>query len=57
MTVDEAKELKNQLQLDIKELIEKFDEATGVRVNHVHVGIYETLSGKRVYRVSVDVEF
>ena len=57
MEIQKAKELRDQLQQDILELIQKFEEETETHVNYVNLDSVQMLKNPLPYTVKVEVEF
>ena len=57
MEIQKAKELRNQLQEDILNLIQKFEEETETYVHYVNLDSVQMLKNPLPNTVKVEVEF
>ena len=57
MEIQKAKELRNQLQKDILNLIQKFEEETETYVHYVSLDSIQMLKNPLPNTVKVEVEF
>ena len=57
MAIQKAKELRNQLQKDILNLIQKFEEETETYVHYVSLDSIQMLKNPLPNTVKVEVEF
>ncbi len=53
ITVQEASELKKELQVNICKLVNEFEGATGLNVTDVDIYPSATMAGPRTFNVSV----
>lgn len=56
MEIQKAKELRDQLQQDILELIQKFEEETETHVHYVNLDSMQMLKNPLPYTIKVEVE-
>ena len=57
MEIQKAKELRDQLQEDILNLIQRFEEETETNVNYVNLDSVQMLKNPLPNTVNVEVEF
>lgn len=58
MTVAEAQSRKGDLQVNILQLLNRFEEETGLRVKAVHTTCAYEVGGKaRTYDLDIEVDF
>ncbi len=57
MEIQKAKELRDKLQQDILNLIQKFEEETNTHVHYVNLDSVQMLKNPLPHTVKVEVEF